>query len=62
MFMKEKEKQKNYFCIVSFFWIPYSSRNILSNFKKISQPSRPMGTGSTISLCHLVWNTDFGDF
>ena len=40
-------------------WIPYSSRNILSNF--ISRLDR-LAFGSTTSSSQLVWSIDFGGF
>ena len=44
------------------FWIPYYSRNILSNFKIFVIRIDWLASGSTCSLSQLVWSTDFVGF
>ena len=44
------------------FWIPYSLRNILSNFHIFSQSDRPIGNCTADSSGQLAWSTVFVDF
>ena len=45
-----------------FFWIPYSSRNILSNFQNFLSWLNWLASGSTGSSSQLVWSSDFCGF
>ena len=41
-------------CAPFFFcWVPYSSRNILSNFENFSQPAQPIHRGSSLKLVQI---------
>ena len=49
-------------CFFFFFKIPYSLRNILSNFHIFSQSDRLVGNCTAGSSDQLAWSTVFADF